>query len=455
MVDFFKESNYPASFQRLLLNETLKSTYRTDFSQGQAKVIVNARKPHQTILGMMNLLTQVVDFIYNNAPKYASFKELYKDAQTYFKRFVTQTEIVNIKNVDTLGKGSWIRFNSQYNDHKNFEQNVANLKSLIADTPWCTSTLASTHLSEGDFYVFIDNNKKPHIAVKMNGNAIDEVRGIKNGNNQELENEYRDVVINFLKNNYKIEYGKEWLDKEEWNARLIQYAKDIDENNLKFENIPCLFNDLFKVDSKSHGGNSNLALLRSKLVYIKPQLAEYYNCLENEICVSDYVPKDQEVCPYTFIMGNANLKKCINLGNLQTIGGDVYFINSQITELKNLKLIGGSAIFSGSGITSLGNLKTIGGDAYFDASQITDLGNLQTIGRDANFCDSRITSLGNLQTIGGDAYFDANTIKKADNLKHVGTINLLQNDNETTITLKEFKKDIEANRDNISQIMQI
>ena len=236
---------------------------------------------------------------------------------------------------------------------------------------------------------------------------------------------------------------------------MIQYAKDIDENNLKFENIPCLFNDLFKVDSKSHGGNSNLALLRSKLVYIKPQLAEYYNCLENEICVSDYVPKDQEVCPYTFIMGNANLKKCINLGNLQTIGGDVYFINSQITELKNLKLIGGSAIFSGSGITSLGNLKTIGGDAYFDASQITDLGNLQTIGRDANFCDSRITSLGNLQTIGGDAYFDANTIKKADNLKHVGTINLLQNDNETTITLKEFKKDIEANRDNISQIMQI
>ena len=395
MVDFFKESNYPASFQWFLLNETLKSTYRTDFSQGQAKVIVNARKPHQTILGMMNLPTQVVDFKYNNAPKYASFKELYKDAQTYFKRFVTQTEIINIKNIDTFGKGSWIRFNSQYNDPKNFEQNVANLKSLIADTPWCTSTLASTHLSEGDFYVFIDNNKKPHIAVKMNGNAIDEVRGIKNGNNQELENEYRDVVINFLKNNYKIEYGKEWLDKEEWNARLIQYAKDIDENNFKFENIPCLFNDLFKVDFKSHGGNSNLALLRSKLVYIKPQLAEYYNCLENEICVSDYVPKDQEVCPYTFIMGNANLKKCINLGNLQTIGGN------------------------------------------------------------ADFCDSKITDLGNLQTIGGDAYFDANTIKKADNLKHVGTINLLQNDNETAITLKEFKKDIEANRDNISQIMQI
>ena len=53
----------------------------------------------------------------------------------------------------------------------------------------------------------------------------------------------------------------------------------------------------------------------------------------------------------------------------------------------------------------LGNLQTIGGDAYFNDSQITDLGNLTTIEGDAYFEDSEIMDLGNLQTIGGRADF--------------------------------------------------
>lgn len=63
LVDFFANSNYPASFQWLMLNETLTSSYRMDFSKGEPKLIVNARKPHQTILGMMNLPTQIIDYI--------------------------------------------------------------------------------------------------------------------------------------------------------------------------------------------------------------------------------------------------------------------------------------------------------------------------------------------------------------------------------------------------------
>ena len=44
---------------------------------------------------------------------------------------------------------------------------------------------------------------------KMNGNEIDEVRGIQNGNAQELEEEYRDVALSFLENNQDIQNGKE------------------------------------------------------------------------------------------------------------------------------------------------------------------------------------------------------------------------------------------------------
>lgn len=75
--------------------------------------------------------------------------------------------------------GKWIKFDGRASDSKNYAENVIKLKTLVQDTPWCTKTLASTQLEQGDFYVFIDKDNKPHIAVKMNGNEIDEVRGIK------------------------------------------------------------------------------------------------------------------------------------------------------------------------------------------------------------------------------------------------------------------------------------
>ena len=442
LVDFFANSNYPASFQWLMLNETLTSSYRMDFSKGEPKLIVNARKPHQTILGMMNLPTQIIDYIYNNAPNYTSFKKLYTDAQVDFQKFVAKSSEVNFENVDTFGKGYWIKFNSQQHDPENFEQNVANLKALVADTPWCTSTLASTHLSQGDFYVFVDNNNKAHIAVKMNGNAIDEVRGIKNGNNQELEDDYRDVAVNFLQNNTEIQYGKEWLDKEEWNARLVQYRKDIENNTFNTKNIPNLLNDLVKIDFRSHGENSNLTALQDVLPIIKPQIVQYFNCNEEEICATDYIPNKVNICPYRIILGNGNFLICTsaekleyvagnadfskskikNLSNLKVIGGDADFRNSQVTDLGNLQTIGGSADFRDSQVTDLGNLQTIGGSAYFRDGQVTDLGNLQTIGRDADFRDSQVTDLGNLQTIGGNANFWNSGITDLKNLRSVSKL---------------------------------
>ena len=420
LVDFFANSNYPASFQWLMLNETLTSSYRMDFSKGEPKLIVNARKPHQTILGMMNLPTQIIDYIYNNAPNYTSFKKLYTDAQVDFQKFVAKSSEVNFENVDTFGKGYWIKFNSQQHDPENFEQNVANLKALVADTPWCTSTLASTHLSQGDFYVFVDNNNKAHIAVKMNGNAIDEVRGIKNGNNQELEDDYRDVAVNFLQNNTEIQYGKEWLDKEEWNARLIQYRKDIENNTFNTEDVANLLNDLEKKDFRSHGKNSNLIELRNDLPIIKPQLAQYFNCNEEEICTNDYIPKEREKCPYKIILGNGIFTNCTDLGNLTTIGGNAVFTNSQVTNLGKLTKINGFADFSYSQVADFGNLQSIGGNAVFESSQVVDLGNLQYIGGSADFSDSEIKDLGALQSIGGNVDFSESQITDLGNLQSIG-----------------------------------
>ena len=461
IVDFIKNANYEDAFKALMLRETLLKVYKKD----DTKVIVKQRKLNETIEGHMLLNEKVLNVIYNNLDTYENFKELYYAGVAEFNNVVRETSEITLKNVNTYGMGKWIKFDGRASDSKNYAENVIKLKTLVQDTPWCTKTLASTQLEQGDFYVFIDNDNKPHIAVKMNGNEIDEVRGIKNGNAQELEEEYRDVAISFLENNKDIKNGKNWLDKEEWNKRLIRYSKEIEDGTFNSEETPKLIEDLLHSDYRSHfGTNSNLEELK-KLPKIKKYLAEYYNCTEEEICVGDYIPKEETRCPYKIILGNlgnadfANSKitdlgklkiigenafftdsKITNLGKLQIIGGDANFASSKITDLGKLQSIGGSASFRYSNVTNLGKLQKIGGDAYFNDSEITDLGDLQIIGRgayfnysnvtdlgdlqsigeDANFRNSKITNLGKLQSIGGDAYFNYSNVTDLGDLQSIG-----------------------------------
>ena len=407
IVDFIKNANYEDAFKALMLRETLLKVYKKD----DTKVIVKQRKLNETIEGHMLLNEKVLNVIHNNLDTYENFKELYYAGVAEFNNIIKDTSEITLKNVNTYGMGKWIKFDGRASDSKNYAENVIKLKTLVQDTPWCTKTLASTQLEQGDFYVFIDNDNKPHIAVKMNGNEIDEVRGIKNRNNQELEEEYRDVAISFLENNKDIKNGGNWLDKEEWNKRLIRYSKKIDDGTFNSEETPKLIEDLFHSDYRSHfNTNSNLEELKQRLSKVKKYLAEYYNCTEEEICLDNYIPEYETRCPYKMILGDANFSNfyITNLGNLQSIGGSVNFYNSNITDLGNLQSIGGSVNFYNSNITNLGKLQSIGGFAYFGGSKITDLGNLQSIGGNVGFNYSNITSLGNIEYIGGAIITDEN-----------------------------------------------
>ena len=387
IVDFIKTANYEDAFKVLMLRETLLKVYKKD----NDKVIVKQRKLNETIEGHMLLNDTVLKVIHDNLDKYKNFKELYYAGVAEFNNVVKEASEVTLENVNTYGMGKWIKFNGRTSDSENYAENVIKLKTLVQDTSWCTKTLASTQLEQGDFYVFVDNSNKPHIAVKMNGNSIDEVRGLKNGNHQELEEEYRDVAISFLENNKDIKNGKEWLDKEKWNKRLIRYNKKIDEGTFKSEECGYLIKDLFHEDYKSHfNKNSNLEALKGKLYKIKKNLAEYYNCDEEEICTGDYNPKEETRCPYKVILGDAD------------------FDGSKVTDLGNLQYIGGDAYFRRSIVTNLGNLKSIGGGVDFYHSEVTDLGNLQNIGGHADFRWSEVTSLGNIEYIGGEIITDEN-----------------------------------------------
>lgn len=382
IVDFIKNEDYEPSFKYLMLKETLTKTYKKDKSDGKDKTIVKKRDLHKSVAGHMVLNRTTLDVIYNNLENYDNFANLYFAGLEIFNKTIAERNGISLEGVETYGKGKWLRFEGKESNEAEYLKNAEKLASLVKDTPWCTKTLASTQLAEGDFFVFVDNDGKPHIAVKMSGEEIDEVRGIQNGNAQELEEDYRDVALSFLENNKDIKNGKEWLEKEEWNKRLIEYNRKIDAGELKKEDIPGLIHDLFEItDYRSHGGeNSNKVELKKKFEKIKGTIADYYECSEDEIWIGDinFSETDYEVCPYKVIFGNAEFgySQVIDLGNLECIGGNANFEDSQITDLKNLQRIGGDAYFKGSQITDLGKIKIYGEHDYNVSKEVNQINKL-------------------------------------------------------------------------------
>ena len=155
------------------------------------------RELNKSIAGHMTLDQTVLDTIYSNLDKQSNFANLYFAGLAVLSKTISQNSSVNINNVNTYGKGQWIKFEGKTSNASKYVENSKKLSSLVQNTPWCTKQLASSQLEQGDFYVFVDNKNNPHIAVKLTGNEIDEVRGIQNGNAQEIEDDYRDVVFKF------------------------------------------------------------------------------------------------------------------------------------------------------------------------------------------------------------------------------------------------------------------
>ena len=202
IVDFIRNENYPDSFKALMLLETLTRIYKKDKDKtGKDIHIIEKRNPNESISGHMILNKHTLDIIYSNVDVSSNFSDIYYAALESLNSVIQEQSKVKLDGVKTYGQGEWIKFSGKNSDPEHYLENTKRLSSLVQNTPWCTKTQALSQLAAGDFYVFVDNDGRPHIAVKLNGNEIDEVRGIKNGNSQEIEEEYRDVVISFLENN--------------------------------------------------------------------------------------------------------------------------------------------------------------------------------------------------------------------------------------------------------------
>jgi len=105
----------------------------------------------------------------------------------------------------------------------------------------------------------------------------------------------------------------------------------------------------------------------------------------------------------------ANVK---SLGNLISVGGNLYLDNIKIESLGNLTSVGGNLDLYKSNIKSLGNLTSVGGDLNLRGSEIESLGNLTSVGGDLDLWNSEIESLGNLTSVGGDLYLRRTPLSK-------------------------------------------
>ena len=292
IVEIIKDEIYEPAFKCLILRETLSKVYKRDKDQS----IIKPRNLRETIAGHMVLNKYTMEKIYDKIadskeiPPSMKFANLYFDALEQYNDKISRTLSISLDNVETYDMGTWIKFDGYATNPDQYFENVKRLTALVQGTPWCTKTLAGQQLNEGDFYVFVDKDNKPHIAVKMMGDELDELRGVLNGDSQELEDEYRDVAISFLENNVEIKNGREWLEKEEWNRRLVEYGKRIERGEFTAQEVEGLLQDLFlREDYRNHSGheNSNIPRLKKVIYKAKKQFADYFQCKEDELCMGD------------------------------------------------------------------------------------------------------------------------------------------------------------------------
>lgn len=243
---------------------------------------------------------------------------------------------------------------------------------------------------------------------------------------------------------------KEIYKRKDWHKRLIEYKKKIDSDRFTILDVPSFIEDYFNKDYKYNiEENKSISELKERLEKIRPILAKYYKCKEDELYLGDFNHRSLKDYPgkvsYKIIFGDANFYDSpmdIDIEEMQIIEGNANFECSRIKSLCNLKSIRGNIDCRCSNIESLGNLQYIGGDALFaSTAQLESLYNVKKIGGYLEIIDSQINDLGNLQSVGKILGYCCG--KKVENLSELRR--LLPKKVEWNNRLKEYINKIRKN----------
>lgn len=185
---------YSIPFQYAMIKDGISSRYTIEAAEegGERKIQRDSIKPSQLNNTEKPIITMQPGIV---AASYADYGDLntepgrgYLTAQINMPKIeVTQSEFAPFifKQSDT-GEGYWLKFNQSSNEED--AEPLFKIASTSHKYPaqWCTGGALSTaqsHLSGGDFYIFVDSKTgDARIAVRYKGkNEIAEVRGLGAG----------------------------------------------------------------------------------------------------------------------------------------------------------------------------------------------------------------------------------------------------------------------------------
>ncbi len=182
------------------------------------------------------------------------------DKKDFIKLYTfAQLETAGSLNRESI-KGEWVKF-EQGSDYHVLEDTIRG-----KNTGWCTAEgSAHAHLEEGDFYVYYTKGKsgnytEPRIAIRMVGDAVQEVRGVNH--RQELE----PALVEIAQAQYHTLPGGEKFDKKSLDIRTMTSLVKKQEQNEPFTKDDLVF--LYEIDNTIEGfgyeRDPRIAELRTK-----------------------------------------------------------------------------------------------------------------------------------------------------------------------------------------------
>jgi len=289
------------------------------------------------------VLAQTVDELkqkINDNPKTPfSFGKMYQNNLT-----INALETAANK-IKTAGEGHWVVIPSKTHDPENFKDNVIILQNLSSEH-WCTKhEKAEEELAEGDFCIYLKDNKPKACIWVDNYNEIREIQG--ETNNYKIPLDFFDEI-------------KTLVDKN----KLKGFEIDLEYAKIAKEEISEI-KETFADDFKNKCYTNILEHLGYGVKVLDDGLLELESFQQPQHFTFDELGVDENAL------------------------------------LKSIKKINGYAFFENCSATSLGNIESIGQSASFRYSEITDLGKLKTVGKDLSFVKSKVKNIDSLRDVGG------------------------------------------------------
>lgn len=216
---------------------------------------------------------------------------------------------LHLDELNTFGKGEWFFVPSLVTCPQFFEENCSIVSQLFQGTDVCLKDLKyiSKYLSKEDFFVFVDTFGKPQIVGNTTMGKLEYFRGVCDGYEQTISDDFLDVANEFLSKNSSLFESEQWRNQINWHIRLKNYEKLFNQKRYSEIDVEKLIDDLAyngyslhykvgqgeSVDDKIYYPQVKRNLVKQPM--LKPMIAKHLGCETNEIFIGKYYGNGKNV----------------------------------------------------------------------------------------------------------------------------------------------------------------